>query len=249
MVTLIRIDKNFHNEGKAMTNSAPTNLTPRQRDLAAMIDHTLLKPDASAPEVDRLCAEARAYGFCSVCVNTYWVPFCRERLAGSSVKVCTVVGFPLGAMDSRSKAAETAEAVAQGAGEIDMVINVGAIKSGDWATVEADIRGVVEAASGRPVKVILETGLLTDEEKVRACQASVAAGAAFVKTSTGFSKGGATEADIALMRRTVGAGLGVKASGGVRTLEDAEKMIAAGASRIGASSGIAIVTGGVGSGY
>lgn len=231
--------------------STPTepNLTPAQRELAALIDHTLLKPEATRAEVEKLCAEAKAYGFCSVCVNTFWVPLCAELLKGTAVKVCTVVGFPLGAMDSRSKAFETREAVARGAQEVDMVINVGAIKSEDWATVEADVRGVVEAAGSVPVKVILETGLLTDDEKVRACKACVAAGAAFVKTSTGFSKGGATEADIALMRATVGAGLGVKASGGVRTLEDARKMVAAGASRIGASSGIAIVTGGVGSGY
>lgn len=218
--------------------------------LAGMIDHTLLKPDATAPEIDKLCAEAKQYGFCSVCVNTYWVPRCKAALAGSKVKVCCVVGFPLGAMDTRSKAFEAREAVAAGAQEVDMVINVGALKSGDWAAVEQDVRAVVEAAAGAAVKVILETGLLTDEEKVKACQVCVAAGAAFVKTSTGFAKGCvATAEDIALMRRTVGPVVGVKASGGVRSLEDARKMIAAGASRIGASSGVAIVTGGVGSGY
>jgi len=218
--------------------------------LAGMIDHTLLKPEATAEEVDKLCKEARDYKFCSVCVNTSWVARCRDLLRGSTVKVCCVVGFPLGAMDSRTKAYETREAIGNGADEIDMVINIGAIKSGDWALVEKDIRSVVQAARGKTSKVILETGLLTDEEKVKACQICKNAGATFVKTSTGFVKGSiATEADIALMRRTVGPRMGVKASGGVRSLADANKMIAAGATRIGASSGVAIVTGGIGKGY
>ncbi len=220
------------------------------KELAAMIDHTLLKPEATAAEVDVLCKEAREYGFCSVCVNTSWVARCRDLLRGSNVKVCCVVGFPLGAMDSRTKAYETREAIANGADEIDMVINIGALKSGDLALVEKDVRAVVQAARNKTTKVILETGLLTDEEKVTACKICKNAGATFVKTSTGFVKGSiATEADIALMRRTVGPRMGVKASGGVRSLADAKKMIAAGATRIGASSGVAIVTGGEGKGY
>ncbi|NTV73000.1 MAG: deoxyribose-phosphate aldolase [Holophaga sp.] len=218
--------------------------------LAAMIDHTLLKPEATAAEVETLCAEARQYGFWSVCVNTSWVSRCRDLLRGSKVKVCCVVGFPLGAMDTRTKAYETREAIANGADEIDMVLNIGALKSGDLALVEKDVRAVVQAARGKTTKVILETGLLTDEEKVAACTICKNAGATFVKTSTGFAKGSvATEADIALMRRTVGPRMGVKASGGVRSLADAKKMIAAGATRIGASSGVAIVTGGEGKGY
>lgn len=219
-------------------------------ELAALIDHTLLKPDATDAEVAKLCAEARAYRFCSVCVNTSWVSRCRDLLRGSGVKVCCVVGFPLGAMDSRSKAFETREALANGAEEIDMVLNIGAMKGGDLALVEKDIRAVVQAARGKVTKVILETGLLTDEQKVAACQLAKKAGATFVKTSTGFAKGSAATAeDIALMRRTVGPRMGVKASGGVRSLADARKMIESGATRIGTSSGVAIVTGGTGSGY
>lgn len=238
--------------GSASQGQAPGASTTGaiNRELAAMIDHTLLKPDATAAEVEQLCKEARQYGFCSVCVNTSWVSRCRDLLRGSSVKVCCVVGFPLGAMDSRTKAYETREAIANGADEIDMVINIGALKSGDLALVEKDIRAVVQAARNKVTKVILETGLLTDEEKVIACQLSKKANATFVKTSTGFVKGSvATEADIALMRKTVGPRMGVKASGGVRSLADAQKMIAAGATRIGASSGVAIVTGGEGKGY
>ena len=219
-------------------------------ELAALIDHTLLRPDATAADIEVLCAEARQYGFCSVCVNSSWVARCRELLQGSGVRVCTVVGFPLGAMDSRTKAFETREAVANGADEIDMVLPIGPLKAGDLETVERDIQGVVEAAGGRVTKVILETGLLTDAEKITACQICKKAGASFVKTATGFAKGSAATAeDIALMRRTVGPGLGVKASGGVRSLADARKMLEAGATRIGASSGIAIVTGGQGEGY
>ena len=236
-----------------MTEALPTTpgtQTGIDRELAARIDHTLLKPEATATEIDRLCQEAREYGFWSVCVNSRWVSRAKAQLQGSSVKVCCVVGFPLGAMDAESKAFETRQAVAHGADEIDMVLNVGALKSGDLALVEQDIRSVVQAAPGRITKVILETGLLTDEEKVQTCLICKTAGAGFVKTSTGFAKGSAaTEADIALMRKTVGPDLGVKASGGVRSLADAQKMLAAGATRIGASSGVAIVTGGVGSGY
>lgn len=229
-----------------MTTSTPSF----DCELAALIDHTLLKPEATAQDIEKLCGEAKAYGFCSVCVNTGWVPLCRDLLAGSAVKVCCVVGFPLGAMDTVSKAFETREAAANGAQEIDMVLPIGPLKSGDLERVERDIRAVVEAAGGRPVKVILETGLLTDAEKIRACELCAKAGAAFVKTATGFVKESfATEADIALMRRTVGPALGVKASGGVRSREIALAMIAAGATRIGTSSGIAIVTGGMGSGY
>ena len=234
----------------AMQPSTGLALGGINTELAAVIDHTLLKPEATADEVERLCKEARQYGFFSVCVTSSWVSRCRDLLRGSKVKVCCVVGFPLGAMDFRSKAYETREAIANGADEIDMVNNIGALKSGDLDLVEKDIRAVVQAARGKVTKVILETGLLTDAEKVTACQLCKKAGATFVKTSTGFSKGSvATEADIALMRKTVGPRMGVKASGGVRSLADAKKMIAAGATRIGTSSGVAIVTGGEGKGY
>jgi deoxyribose-phosphate aldolase len=213
------------------------------RKLAAIIDHTLLRPDATAAEIDRLCREALDYRFASVCVNGFWAPRCRPLLEGSGVELCCVAGFPLGAMAAAAKAFEAAEAVASGAGEIDMVINLGALKSGDAEAVERDIRGVIEAARGRAVKVILETGLLTEAEKILACRISQRAGAAFVKTATGFVPGSAaTSEDVALMRRTVGEGMGVKASGGIRSRESAELMVANGASRIGTSSGIAIVS-------
>jgi len=215
------------------------------------IDHTLLKPEATAEMIDKLCEEAKTYDFASVCVNPYWVKRAAERLAGTDVKVCTVVGFPLGATTRAVKAAETRDAIANGATEIDMVLNVGALKSGDLQTVKEDVAAVVEAAGGVLVKVILETGLLTDEEKVTACQLCVEAGAHYVKTSTGFGPGGATVEDIALMRKTVGPDIGVKASGGVRDRAAALAMIEAGATRIGASAGIAIVNGDAtsGSGY
>ena len=213
------------------------------RGLASIIDHTLLKPAATAAEIDRLCREARDYRFASVCVNSYWAPRCRERLQGSGVKLCCVVGFPLGAMATSAKAFEAGEAVAAGADEIDMVINLGALKDGELDVVERDIRAVVGASLGRAVKVILETGLLTEDEKVTACRISERAGAAFVKTATGFAAGSAATAeDIALMRRTVGPEVGVKASGGIRSRADAELMVASGANRLGTSSGIAIVT-------
>ncbi|AFC31441.1 DeoC [Paenibacillus mucilaginosus 3016] len=214
-------------------------------NLAGMIDHTLLKADATQAEITKLTEEAKKYTFASVCVNPTWVAYAAEQLAGTKVKVCTVIGFPLGASTPAVKAFEAADAIANGATEVDMVINIGALKDGNNELVERDIRGVVEAAKGKAlVKVIIETSLLTDEEMVRACELSVKAGADFVKTSTGFSTGGATPEDVALMRRTVGEGTGVKASGGVRSREDMLKMVEAGATRIGASSGVKIMEGG-----
>ena len=216
--------------------------TGSARDWASLIDHTLLKPDASQNEIKHLCEEAAQYHFASVCVNPTWVRACACHLQGSGVPVCTVIGFPLGATLPDVKAYEARRAIMDGAREVDMVINVGALKSGDDCLVEHDIRSVVEVAHEHDVtcKVIIETALLTDDEKVRACQAAKSAGADFVKTSTGFAKGGATVADIALMRRTVGADLGVKASGGVKSMADARAMVEAGATRIGASVGVKI---------
>lgn len=210
---------------------------------ASMIDHTLLKAEATKEQIAKICAEAKQYGFASVCVNPTWVKFAAEQLEGAESVVCTVIGFPLGANTSAVKAFETKDAIANGAGEIDMVINIGALKEGNYDLVREDIKAVVDAANGTLVKVIIETCLLTDEEKVKACELSVEAGADFVKTSTGFSTGGATAEDIALMRNTVGPDLGVKASGGVRSLEDMKLMIENGATRIGASSGVAIMEG------
>lgn len=209
-------------------------------ELAKHIDHTLLKPDASEDAVRRLCAEARDFGFASVCVNGSFTELVARELKGSGVKTCVVVGFPLGAGTSAAKAFETADAVSRGAEEIDMVLSVGRLRFGETAAVREDIRAVVQAAEGALVKVILETCLLTDEQKELACRLAEEAGAHFVKTSTGFSTGGATVEDVALMRRVVGDRLGVKASGGIRTREDAERMIAAGASRIGASASVTI---------
>ncbi|PTX64854.1 deoxyribose-phosphate aldolase [Melghirimyces profundicolus] len=214
--------------------------------LASMIDHTLLKPEATADQVDRLCEEAKEYGFASVCINPHWVNRAFQRLGGTGVKVCTVIGFPLGATTSETKAFETRNAIENGAGEIDMVMNIGALKSGDIDGVRNDIAAVVEAAEDVPVKVILETGLLNEEEIRVACEKAKAAGARFVKTSTGFGPGGATVEAVRLMRGTVGPEMGVKASGGIRDRETAMKMVEAGANRIGASSGVAIVTGGRG---
>lgn len=214
------------------------------QELARLIDHTLLKPEGTRAEIERLCAEAGQFGFASVCINPTWVPLAAQLLAGSPVKVCTVIGFPLGATTSAAKAAEAAEAIAAGAAELDMVLNIGRLRSGEDDLVRSDIEAVVGAAAGGAlVKVILETGLLTDDEKVRACLLCKQAGADFVKTSTGFGHGGATVADVALLRRTVGPDLGVKASGGVRDRQSALAMIAAGASRIGASASVAIVGG------
>lgn len=209
-------------------------------NLASYIDHTLLKADATEAQITRLCAEAREHRFASVCVNPRWVALCAQLLAGSGVRVCTVIGFPLGASSSEIKAAETRQAVADGADELDMVISVGDLKAGNNEFVHADIRGVVKAAEGRTVKVIIEACLLTDEEKSLACKLAMAAGADFVKTSTGFSTGGATVADVKLMRAAVGPNFGVKAAGGIRTRQDALAMIEAGANRLGASAGIAI---------
>src|SRR5215204_709921 len=225
--------------------SSTLGVIPQDLNLAKMIDHTLLKPDATQQEIAQLCFEARKYGFASVCVNPTWVSLCAELLKGSSAKVCTVIGFPLGATSSEAKAFETETAIRQGATEIDMVINIGALKARDLETVARDIRGVVNAAHARNiiVKVIIETALLTDEEKTIASLISKEAGADFVKTSTGFAGGGATIHDVELMRRTVGPQMGVKASGGVRTFEDAESMIKAGATRIGASAGVKILQG------
>lgn len=211
---------------------------------AKMIDHTLLKAEATKEQIVKLCEEAREYGFASVCVNPVWVNTAAEELKGSDVKVCTVIGFPLGASTAAVKAAETADAIQNGAGEVDMVLSIGLLKSGSEEAVEADIRAVVEAAESKAiVKVIIETSLLTEEEKVRACELSLSAGADFVKTSTGFSTGGATVEDVTLMRKVIGDKAGVKASGGIRDLNDLRAMAEAGANRIGASSGVKIMNG------
>lgn len=212
------------------------------------IDHTLLKPDASQEQIETLIEEAKKYDFASVCVNPTWVNFAAQALKATDVKVCTVIGFPLGANTPELKAFETSDAIQNGADEVDMVINIGALKSRNFDLVERDIRAVVEAAKGTLVKVIIETCLLTDDEKVRACQIAQKAGTDFVKTSTGFSTGGATVEDVALMRKTVGPDMGVKASGGARSYEDALAFIKAGATRIGASSGVAIMEGDVANG-
>lgn len=214
-------------------------------NIAGMIDHTLLKADATQAEIKKITDEAKKYEFASVCVNPTWVSYCAEQLAGTNVKVCTVIGFPLGAATSAVKAFEAKDAIANGATEVDMVINIGALKDGNDELVQKDIQAVLDAAKGKAlVKVIIETSLLTEEEKVRASKLSVQAGADFVKTSTGFSTGGATPEDVALMRKTVGESVGVKASGGVRSKEDMDRMIEAGATRIGASSGVKIMEGG-----
>jgi deoxyribose-phosphate aldolase len=216
-----------------------------------LIDHTALKPDITKQDIRTLCEEAIDYNFAAVCVNPCWVKYSGQLLNSSAVAVATVIGFPLGATTTQSKVFEAREAVSNGVAEIDMVMNIGMLKSGEDAAVQEDIRAVVDAVSGKAlVKVIIETSLLNDDEKVRACKAAVAAGAHFVKTSTGFSGGGATVEDIKLMRETVGPDIGVKASGGIRDRAAAEAMIQAGATRIGASSGIAIVNGDEGtSGY
>ena len=223
--------------------SASEKLTKIDPAIAALIDHTILKADATRSDVIKVCREARQYNFASVCVNSFWVPLVRAELSGTAVKVCTVVGFPLGAASTEAKAAETAAAVRDGAQEVDMVINVGALKSGDQDAVKADIAAVVKAAhaGGAIVKTILETSLLTDAEKAIACVLAKEAGADFVKTSTGFSTAGATAHDVALMRQSVGPQLGVKASGGIRSLQDLQTMTAAGATRIGASASVKIV--------
>jgi deoxyribose-phosphate aldolase len=223
--------------------SSSETMTRIDPNVAALIDHTILKPEATKTEVLKLCAEARKYSFASVCVNPYWVPLVAEQLKGSPVKVCTVVGFPLGANSTETKKAETEAAIRVGAQEIDMVINVGALKSGDYDAVKLDIAAVVDAShrNGAIVKVIIETALLEDNEKAIACTLAKMAGADFVKTSTGFAKSGATTHDVALMRAVVGTRMGVKASGGIRTLDDLKQMAAAGASRIGASASVKII--------
>ncbi len=225
--------------------SSTVGVIPQDMRLAAMIDHTLLKPDATPDQIAQLCFEARKHGFASVCVNPAWVKLCAQLLEGTPVKVCTVIGFPLGATAPEVKAFECQNAIEHGATEIDMVINIGALKARDLELVAKDIRGVVAAAHARGiiVKVIIEAVLLADEEKTIACLLSKEAGADFVKTSTGFASGGATVHDVALMRRVVGPEMGVKAAGGVRTYADAESMIKAGATRIGASAGVKIIQG------
>lgn len=223
--------------------AAPNGIGKVDANVAGMIDHTLLKPEATREDVVKLCEEARKYKFASVCVNTTWVPLAKALLANSGVMVCAVVGFPLGAMTPSAKAYEAREAVRQGAREIDMVMNIGAMKSRDYETVFEDICRVVKASAPANVKVILECSALDTEQKIIGCTLSKLAGAAFVKTSTGFGKGGATVEDVELMRRVVGAEMGVKASGGVRSPEDAARMAEAGATRIGASASIAIVSG------
>ncbi|OAS85021.1 2-deoxyribose-5-phosphate aldolase [Metabacillus litoralis] len=213
-------------------------------NIAKMIDHTALKADTTKDTIEKLCKEASEYKFASVCVNPTWVETAAQLLKGSDVKVCTVIGFPLGANTPETKAFETKDAIEKGATEVDMVINIGALKDKNDELVERDIRAVASAAKGKALsKVIIETSLLTEEEKVRACEIAVRAGADYVKTSTGFSSGGATVEDIELMRKTVGPEIGVKASGGVRDTEGAEELVKAGATRIGASSGVSIVKG------
>lgn len=213
--------------------------------LARIIDHTLLKPDATRKDIENLCGEAKQYSFASVCVNPCWVSFCFELLKDSNVKVCAVIGFPLGATFAEIKRAEAEKSLKEGAQELDMVVNIGKLKSGDYSYVFHDINQVALAAKAKKAvsKVIIESSLLTDEEKVKACLLSKEAGADFVKTSTGFAKGGATVRDIALMRYVVGTAVGVKASGGIRTYEDAQEMIKSGADRIGASASVKIVSG------
>ena len=219
-------------------------------ELNRMIDHTILKPEATEAAVQKIIDEAKEYNFFSVCINPCWVAFASEQLADTDVAVCTVIGFPLGANTPEVKAYEAADAIKNGANEVDMVINIGALKSQQYDYVRQDIQGVVDAAKGKAlVKVIIETALLTDEEKVKACELAKEAGADFVKTSTGFSTGGAKVADIRLMRETVGPDMGVKASGGVHNAEEALAMIEAGATRIGVSTGVAIVSGATGEGY
>jgi deoxyribose-phosphate aldolase len=227
--------------GKGVGNSI------KDKIIASMIDHTLLKPDATPDEIRELCEEAKKYSFASVCVNPGYVSLCSELLSGTEVRICTVVGFPLGSTTTEVKRFETEQAIQNGATEIDMVINVGRLKQGDYEYVDNDVKQVVSTAKQNNAlcKVIIETALLTDEEKVKACIICKKAGADFVKTSTGFSKGGATVGDVALMKFVVGSDIGVKASGGIRSKEDAEAMIASGADRIGASASVKIVTGDV----
>ena len=246
----IKVKTCFDNAGHVVSAGAERltstlGVIPEDKSLARRIDHTLLKPDATADQIAQLCFEARKYHFASVCVNPTYVKLCSDLLKGTDVKVCTVIGFPLGATSTEVKAFETQNAIEHGATEIDMVINIGALKAGDNDLVAKDIREVVKVAhnSGAIVKVIIETALLTDEEKIVACLLAKEAGADFVKTSTGFSSGGATVHDVALMRKAVGPELGVKAAGGIHSQEEAKQMIAAGATRLGASAGVKIIQG------
>lgn len=241
----------FDNAGHVVSAGAERltstiGVIPQDTSLAGMIDHTLLKPDVTSDKIAQLCFEARKYHFASVCVNPTHVKLCADLLSGSDVKVCTVIGFPLGATSTEVKVFETQNALDNGATEIDMVLNIGALKAGENELVARDIRGVVETShkAGALTKVIIETALLNDEEKVVACLLAKEAGADYVKTSTGFSGGGATVHDIELMRRTVGPTIGVKASGGIHTHEEAEALVAAGATRIGASAGVKIIQAG-----
>jgi len=229
-------------KGKEMDPDSVFKMTGAE--MAQYIDHTLLKPEANRAALDKLCEEAILHGFKAVCVNSGWVGYVAEKLKGSNIAVCSVVGFPLGAMCSPAKAFEARQAVADGAQELDMVLNIGALKTGDLKAVEQDILAVRhEARSSIALKVIIETCLLTNDEKIRACEIAQNAGADFVKTSTGFSTGGATPEDVILMRKTVGPQMGVKASGGIKDFETAAEMIAAGATRIGAGAGVTIVSG------
>jgi deoxyribose-phosphate aldolase len=228
---------------------SPSASLDSPQGIASLIDHTLLKPEATRPDIAQLCAEAREFAFASVCVNPYWVPFAAEQLSGTRVRVCTVIGFPLGANQSAAKIAEARVALSQGAAELDMVQNIGALRSRELDAVRDEIAALAEIAhsGGAILKVILETVLLDDDEKITACRLAAEAHADFVKTSTGFAKAGATVEDVALMRRAVGPSMGVKASGGVRTLAALRQMVAAGATRIGTSSGVAILSGLTGS--
>jgi deoxyribose-phosphate aldolase len=236
--------KELHNGGDHSVMPGASELDAFDRDLAHMIDHTLLKPEATKKDVEQVCAEAKKYGFASVCVNPCYVKLCARLLLNTGVNVCTVVGFPLGATSSAVKAFEAEQTIKDGAREVDMVINIGMLKSGAFDFVEEDIRAVVNVAHhfGALTKAILEVCLLTDEEKVKACVLAKQAGADFVKTSTGFSKSGAIPEDVVLMRKTVGQKMGVKASGGVRSYEQARALIESGANRIGASASVKIVT-------
>lgn len=237
-----RLDEKSKNQGNTQQQSATSRISPAE--LAGYIDHTLLKPESTEPQFEQLCDEAVQYKFKSVCVNSSWVPFVAKKLRGTGVIVCSVIGFPLGGMDTRSKAFEARSAIASGATELDMVINVGALKSGNLKLVEEDIRAIKRACrSTTLLKVIIETGLLTEPEKILACEIAKKVGADFVKTSTGFAGSGATVPDIALMRRIVGPGMGVKASGGIKTFDQAVALINAGASRLGCGSSIEVMTG------
>lgn len=252
-----KVMSQIHNNQKANNLNLENGKTTQFRtimitvpEMVRMIDHTLLKPDCTQSEIINLCDEAKQHGFATVCVNPYWVPLVKQKLHGTEVGITTVIGFPLGCTTTYTKISEARDAIASGATEIDMVMNISALKSGDLDTVKKDIEGVVQACKGQAiVKVILETGLLTTEEKQKACIVSKMAGADFVKTSTGFIQGGATVEDIALMRKTVGNEMGVKASGGIRDIDFVRSLIMAGANRIGASSSVGLVTTGSGTGY